>query len=1307
MLQRRLVPSFLAHQHVIALPSSPHLLPAASLCRHSRPQSSAAQEIQSQLDSHELVDLFRGLKPPKQSVKGTATPKEDANTHLRQSRPSKPLNQSARGSATEKRRSGDTTSKKHLSRVATTESKSAGSSQARKRHAAVPSVPSRTRNTRSKVDGHHLEPTNTDNITLDHRVLQDEAGAKAEVYTYAARSGFVPHFAARPLTQRVRGRKKKMFEVTIELPQQNIKVVAVARDLRAAEIAASLRFKTKAEEYHAEHSDDTIVIRDSSALHIGNVRQFFDYYKMVHRGSWFDVTITPVPFGEMGAAAFQGQATLNGEDIGEPVRMFSKKQTEELAYLTAAVALQNQEPELFQGFVDELRMGNGEILRQVSPLELIVDDEAALVMRETLHETRKAGLSDLHDDPRAEGEGAETGRIRLRRQLDPDQAKLRNFELRERLERFGTNPALAELRQKKDDLPMNHYRKQVYDLVDNNGYSIVVGATGSGKTTQVPQIMLEKAIRQGSGANCNVICTQPRRIAATSVARRVADERNESLQMSVGYHVRFDAKLPQLGGSITYCTTGILLQQLQHDPDSILDTVSHLVIDEVHERDILIDFLMIILKKVIDRRKALGKSTPKVVLMSATMDTELFANYFQHTNAEGNMVPCPSLSVPGRTFPVKERYMTEVIDTLQKSYPGQLQLLETDYATRDYIEAERRFSNSNVGRANAQSSVEMTGDGEAVIDWKRERTLSSEGVATISNEREEGLVPSGLVALTAAHVARTTTEGAILVFLPGLDEIVSVEKILRQQRPLGINFGDVSKYKLSILHSSLPASQTDVFTPVPAGCRKVILATNIAETSITIPDVQYVVDSGKHREKRYDQIRRITKLQCTWISKSSSKQRAGRAGRVQDGNYYALFPRERFQSMRTIGMPEMLRSDLDEICLDIKAQAFQAPIRDFLSEAIEPPPPTAVDASVMSLQQLEALTEAEELTPLGRLLASLPVHPALGKMIVLGIIFRCLDPMIILGAASAERPLFLNPLEARDRARKIQKDFSGDTLSDHIALINAVRKLRKIRDEAGYSAMQNYAMQNFIHVGAFKGMDNTANQIEDQLVQAGLIQRVSRDERFESEYGHPSLNENSSREAMIKALAVAGMHPNLGLCFKGSVCRTPREQNVGIHPGSVNYRRGKNNADAAPQYQLLTYSSMSRSLDGKSMFLRETTAVSNLVAALFGGPLRTTEQRGRILKMDHWLPFYVANRAGAYNSLKTLLEFRKGLDRLLSGAFQDLRGHRRERGGGLREGRFLADDEVRDRFANGVVELLERDYKQNNGGPPFDFEAAL
>ena len=1141
----------------------------------------------------------------------------------------------------------------------------------------------------------------------------EEKDAIIDIYNYCARFDMTPNFDVQAKQRNVgnRGRNgrthsriKTHFECTVELPQQGIKALGVAADSRSAEVRAALAFKTEAERYHKMQGSDALIIKDSTALTVESASKWMDFYRIVRPGVRIDIDLKEIKNNRhaRGSNPFQGQVMINDEPVGEPVVASNKDRTSKMAMLTAAVTLKVKEPALFPRYIRALELGNGQILKPIAPIDMNIDEDCSLVMRETLLAARRAGLPDEVTEMIAEETATDEHKGVFRNPLMPYQIAARSSQLKRKFDEFQQKPELAQIRAKKADLPMNQYKAKVLDLINKNMYSIVVGATGSGKTTQVPQILLEEAIAKGEGAACNIVCTQPRRIAAVSVARRVAEEKAERLQESVGYHVRFDSRLPKTGGSITYCTTGILLQQLQHMPDDVFDNTSHLVVDEVHERDMLIDFLLILLKKKMMMRKAEGKSIPKVVLMSATMDTELFASYFKTEIPGQEAVDCPFLSVPGRTFPVKEKYIDDILKDMTEAKQS-MSAMHQDPATKDYLESEERFrrENSLQGAPGSSSTGDSDGD-RSVIDWKRERKISSDGEVTVMNEKENALVPIGLIACTVAHIARATREGAVLVFLPGLEEILKVEEALLSSGGLGVNFNDSARFKVYKLHSSIADAQTSVFEPVPEGCRKIILSTNIAETSVTIPDVQHVVDTGKLREKQYDQMRRITMLLCTWISKSNSKQRAGRAGRVQNGNYYALYSKERYDSLRAIGLPELLRSDLQEICLDVKSQAFGTPVREFLAEAIEPPAPKAVDASVINLQALDALTDSEEITPLGRLLASLPVHPTLGKMIVLGIIFRCLDPMLILGAASAERPLFVQPLGLRDEANRAKLSFVEGSGSDHIALLNAVRELRRVRDYQGEYAMRDFATRNFLHFNAFRTIDATAKQIEEILVSAGLIPHTPPGNRARSQFGDPSLNENSHKIPLIKGLVLSGTHPNLAVNTGGRAFRTPGEKGAILHPSSTNAprddRRSRDNRDTesarTPFGTIYSYSTMAKSNDGKSIFLRETSESTPLIALLFGGKLKRQEQRSNIIELDNWLPFFVTS--SDRRTPQTLVEFRKALERLLVGAFREL--------GTAAKGKkmdgpktFLADEKVRELFAGGLVEVLDRDVRMKEG----------
>lgn len=1129
---------------------------------------------------------------------------------------------------------------------------------------------------------------------LSEQELEDNKNARLDIFNYCARLGSLPTVKIQNAVSAGRnGRKYTIF--TIELADRGIKASANARFVKSAEVAACLDFKKQVEKLHAEGSAEDLSIDDSTALTTANAREFMALYRNLHRSAVFEGRVNQAM---QKGGIMQAHVELNGDALGGEwcvQTSLSKKVAEDLAYLVAAMHLASSDSSLMSKFRTALTEGLGSILPPARTLQWDVSDRVIKKLDYVLRDVQQMGLPRVRAENSVQKETQVPATMRDDIGLPEDQRATKNAVLKHRLEVYRTDPSLAEKRALRDSLPMSQHRDSVLQHINNNLYSVIVGATGSGKTTQVPQILLEDAIDNDMGAACNIVCTQPRRIAATSVASRVAAERGEPLRKSVGYHVRFDPRPPQAGGSITYCTTGILLQRLQKFPDQVLDSLTHIIIDEVHERDIIIDFLMVTLKKMIPVRRAAGKSVPKVVLMSATIDSKLFATYFQETTADGVTYSCPSLSIPGRTFPVKEKYFEDLVVELNKTASEEFrQIVRDDKDTADYMRWESAFN-----QASGVKSKEN--EDEAVIDWNKLATTDGQPV----DEKQDGTVPISLVVATIAHIAKTTNDGAILVFLPGYDEIKKVKLALTQTTPMGIDFLNESQYRLSTLHSSVPAAeQAAVFYSVPPGCRKIILSTNIAETSVTIPDIQHVVDTGKMRERRFDQVRGITKLQCTWISKSNAKQRAGRAGRVQNGNYYALYTRARYESFRAIGLPEMLRSDLQEVCLDIKAQAFKSPVREFLAAAIEAPAPEAVNAAVVRLVEMQALTEDEEITPLGRLLASLPTHPSLGKMIVLGVIFRCLDPMVILGASMNERSIFVTPPDKKREARQAQSQFiDPNAPTDHLAFITAFMQMRQILTTQNDWDMVGFGNRNFIHNGAFKTINSTTKQIENVLEEAGLLERhVGREPR--TQIGSAELNTNSRNLNLIKALIVAGLHPNLALS-NGATYRTKRELRTMIHPSSFNFtgyggRREKNDSGHGGEREkddLMSFSSLIKASDGSSTYLKDTTPVSTLSAVLFGGRLA---HKGREVMLDNWLKIF--GHATAYGAMDKVVTFRHVMDLLLGTAFADLAHLKQNKieteydgshqvKTGDRTKRYRNYNEVREVFAKGLVEVLDLD----------------
>lgn len=1112
--------------------------------------------------------------------------------------------------------------------------------------------------------------------------LVEDRDAITDAYNYAAKFDLELSVQAEEVSKRDR-RGRKYLQVTLALPDQGIKAMSVGYNYSEAETRAALNFKKEAEKYQIKTGAGELIVKDATALTTDSCLQFFEFLEITRPGLQVSTTFLEKKTPSLTTNnANICQVIINGQAMGRTFTSSTKHKARIFALLSMSIHIKKRFPEIFPQFVRALRTGNGSILRPVNPIHVDVDDDIALVMQETLLSARKAGLPDAAEEVVADVSVIHNGMHVFRHTRDPQTLDQLSTVMRNNLTRFRQNPVFQGLIEAKESLPMNQYRSQVLEIVNGNPYSIIIGATGSGKTTQVPQILLEERIDANQGSTCNIICTQPRRIAAISVSQRVAHEKGERLKQSVGYQIRADSKLAPLGGSITYCTTGILLQQLQTMPDAVFDNTSHIVIDEVHERDILIDFLLVLLKKIISRRKSQGKSVPRLVLMSATIDTELFANYLRLESTDGTVVKCPTLSVPGRAFPVQERYLDEILEEMNNA-GSPLKKITLGADDQTYLDSERTFRNTTTV---SEGPVRVD---RSVIDWKRERKQSTDGEIVI-DDKVASLVPLQLIAHTVAHIVKGTKDGAILIFLPGMDEILKLEALLKETS-LGVDFRNAQKFKIYKLHSAVPDAQTAVFEKVPAGCRKIIISTNVAETSVTIPDVQHVVDSGKLREKQYDQVRRITSLVCTWISKSNAKQRAGRAGRVQNGNYYAMYSKERYDSLRPIGLPEMLRSDLQEVCLDVKAQAFDTPVREFLAGAIEPPSPKAVDISVVNLQKLDALTDEEEITSLGRLLASLPVHPNLGKMIVLGIIFRCLDPILILG--SVDRTLFMAPLEARREAQRAKIAFVEGTGSDHMALLHAVRELRRVRTQEGENAMRDFAYRNFLHLGTFRMIEDTTQQIEEILVHAGLIPYTPAERRQFGELGSRAMNENSHRTPLIKGLLLAGLHPNLAVGLGGALFRTVGESRTLLHPASINAQ----DVDETSRKEMLrhkpgklfTYSAMARSNDGRTIFLRETTESTPLQAAIFGGRVQLSPDQRGIIHIDDWLSIHLH----CHNPRvpQTVIEFRKALERMLISAFRSLGKAARSIKAGRAPETYLADNEVRSLFAASVVEVLNRD----------------
>ncbi|KAI9107308.1 hypothetical protein K1719_021696 [Acacia pycnantha] len=789
-------------------------------------------------------------------------------------------------------------------------------------------------------------------------------------------------------------------------------------------------------------------------------------------------------------------------------------------------------------------------------------------------------------------------------------------------------------------LPIATLKGDILQLLKENDVLVVCGETGSGKTTQVPQFLLDDMIESGCGGYCNIVCTQPRRIAAISVAERVSAERCEPSPGSdgslVGYQVRLDTARNEKT-KLLFCTTGILLRRLMGD--NSLTGITHVIVDEVHERSLLGDFLLIVLKNLIEKQSIESSTRLKVILMSATVDSSLFSKYF------GN---CPVITAEGRTHPVTAYFLEDIYDQinyrLASDSPASL-------AYEAYPKEKRGPVTNSRGKKNLVLSA--WGDESLLSEQQINPCFISTNYESYSEQTQQNLkrlnedvIDYDLLEDLICYIDETCDEGAILVFLPGVSEI----NLLHDKLAASYRFGGQSSDWVIPLHSLVsPSEQKRVFLRPPGNIRKVVIATNIAETSITIDDVIYVIDCGKHKENRYNPQKKLSSMVEDWISQANARQRRGRAGRVRPGICFCLYTRHRFEKlMRSYQVPEMLRMPLVELCLQVKLLSLGY-IKPCLSEALEPPKVEAINSAISLLYEVGALEGDEELTPLGHHLAKLPVDVLIGKMMLYGAIFGCLSPILSISAFLSYKSPFVYPKDEKQNVERAKLmllneklDGPGDSndvdrQSDHLLMMTAYKRWERILTEKGVKAAQQFCSSYFLSSSVMYMIREMRIQFGSLLADIGLIslpkyyqmdgRKKGNLDSYLSDTSQP-FNINANHPAIVKAILCAGLYPNVAASEQGIVAtvlsnlrqssssaNTDRavwydgRREVHIHPSSIN------SSSKAFQYPFLVFL---EKVETNRVFLRDTSIISPYPILLFGGSINVQHQTGLVI-IDGWL----------------------------------------------------------------------------------------
>ncbi|KAK7920648.1 prefoldin subunit 2, partial [Apiospora marii] len=610
------------------------------------------------------------------------------------------------------------------------------------------------------------------------------------------------------------------------------------------------------------------------------------------------------------------------------------------------------------------------------------------------------------------------------------------------------SPQYFNILKSRRDLPVSKQREEFLEMYHKSQILVFVGETGSGKTTQIPQYVLYDELPQLN--NKLVACTQPRRVAAMSVAQRVADELDVTLGEEVGYSIRFEDRTgPKT--VLKYMTDGMLLREAMHD--HMMSRYSCIILDEAHERTLATDILMALLKQLAQRRPDL-----KIIVMSATLDAQKFQKYFYEA---------PLLAVPGRTHPVEIYYTPE--------------------AEKDYVEAAIR---------------------------------------------------------TVLQIHASEPEGDILLFLTGEEEIEDTCRKISLEVDDMIREADCGPMMVYPLYGTLPPHQQQkIFDPAPKPLkkggkpgRKCIISTNIAETSLTIDGIVYVVDPGFSKQKIYNPRIRVESLLVSAISKASAQQRAGRAGRTKPGKCFRLYTEKAFKDeLIEQTYPEILRSNLANTVLELKKLGVEDLVH---FDLMDPPAPETMMRALEELNYLACLDDEGELTQLGSMASEFPLDPALAVMLISSPEFYCSNEILSITGLLSVPNIFVRPANRRREADEMKNQFRHPD-GDHLTMLNVYHAFKGA--EGRGEDVKQWCHQHYLSHRHLKSADNVRTQLR-RIMETHEVELISTDFNDKNYY-------SNIRRALVAGffMQVAKREGN------GKIYRTMKDNNqaVMLHPSTV------------------------------------------------------------------------------------------------------------------------------------------------------------